>query len=74
MSEFDREDQDVISLVRENRRRSGITTHVGYLVTDDQMENFARDKAGKRSYTPLLILSGILLIVTLAVSLAAVLV
>lgn len=68
MSEFEKQDDDLFRMMREARRRNGTTAHLGYFVTDEQFNS------RNRADTPLLILSGILLVVTLAVSLAAVLV
>lgn len=48
MSEFERQDQEVFSLVRENRRRSGITETVGYFVPEKDARDFAIYRAGKR--------------------------
>lgn len=74
MSEFDRDNEPVFKMVHENRRRSGITQPTELiLVPKQQALEMIRNSTGRHQDTPLLILSGILLIVTLAVSLAAVL-
>lgn len=72
MSEFERENQEVISMVHENRRRSGITQPTELILIPKQKAlEMIRNSTGRHQDTPLLILSGILLIVTLAVSLSA---
>lgn len=70
MSEFERENQEVISMVHENRRRSGITQPTELILIPKQ-KALEMIRNSRHQDTPLLILSGILLIVTLAVSLAA---
>lgn len=72
MSEFDRQDQELFSMVRENCRRSGITQPTELILVPKQ-KALEMIRNSRHQDTPLLILSGILLIVTLAVSLAAVL-
>lgn len=74
MSEFDRADRDIDIMFRDKQHRDGLTTHIGYFVTDEEARSYEAWKSGRHQDTPLLILSGLLLIVTLAVSLAAVLV
>lgn len=38
MSEFDRETDQVLKLVRDNPRRDGTITPIGYIVTQEQAE------------------------------------
>lgn len=74
MSEFDKDNEPVFQMVHENRHRSGITQSTELiLVSKEQALEMIRNSTGRHQDTPLLILSGILLIVTLAISLAAVL-
>lgn len=41
----DKEDRDVISMCNENKRRSGITTTVGYFVPKEQAHRIVTDEA-----------------------------
>ena len=41
MSEFDRENEDVFSLVRENRRRSDLAPVIGYIVPQKEAQEMA---------------------------------
>lgn len=43
-----KEDMEVIGMFRENRRRSGMTTVVGYIVPASQAEDFARFRASEK--------------------------
>lgn len=74
MNQFERENQEVFSMVQENHRRSGITQPTELILVPKQKAlEMIRASAGRRQDAPVLILSGLLLIVTLAVSLAVVL-
>lgn len=73
MSEYERADQDITRMFQEKSHREGLTSHIGYFVTDAEAQSYEAWKSGGHRDIPLLILSGILLIATLAVSLAAVL-
>lgn len=45
MSEFDRQNEDVFSLVRENRRRSDLAPVIGYIVPQKEAQELAVKKA-----------------------------
>lgn len=45
MSEFDRQDQELIRMVGENHRRSNTTTFFGYVIREDQAQRFAAYEA-----------------------------
>ena len=47
MSEFDRENEDVFSLVRENRRRSDLAPVIGYIVPMKQAQSYAAYEAAQ---------------------------
>lgn len=50
MSEYDKADRDVIGMCNENRRRSKITTTIGYIVPQKEAHEMAVEKAvGNRS-------------------------
>ena len=51
MSEFDRQDLELIQMVGENHRRSGMTKVVGYIVPADQARRFAAYEAAKKRET-----------------------
>ena len=48
MFEISQEDRDVMDMCHENRRRSGMTTVVGYIVPASQAEDFARFRAAEK--------------------------
>lgn len=73
MSEFEREDQEVFSLVRQNRRRSGITETVGYIVPEKDVREFVAYRAGRQRGGETLMI-GIIALALLVGVLAAVLV
>lgn len=45
MNEFDRQNEDVFSLVRENRRRSDLAPVIGYIVPQQEAQELAVKKA-----------------------------
>lgn len=45
MSQYEREDMDVIGMVQENRRRQNITRQVGYIVTREEAQELAVRRA-----------------------------
>ena len=45
MSEFDKQNEDVFSLVRENRRRSDLAPVIGYIVPQKEPQKLAAEKA-----------------------------
>ena len=45
MSEFDRQNEDVFSLVRENRRRSDLAPVIGYIVPQKEAQEMAVERA-----------------------------
>lgn len=45
MNEFDRQNEDVFSLVRENRRRSDLAPVIGYIVPQHEAQELAVKKA-----------------------------
>lgn len=45
MSEFDRQNEEAFSLVRENRRRCDVAPVIGYIVTEQQAMKMAVDQA-----------------------------
>lgn len=49
MSQYEREDMDVISMVQENRRRQSITKTVGYIVTREEAQELAVRRAREES-------------------------
>lgn len=73
MDEFDREDQEVFDLVRENRRRIGLTETVGYIVPEKDVREFAAYRAGRQRGGEMLMVGMIALALLVGV-LAAVLV
>lgn len=58
MSEFDRQDLELIQMVGENHRRSNTTTFFGYVIREDQARRFAAYEAAKKRETGV---SGLLL-------------
>lgn len=58
MSEFEKQDRELIQMVGENHRRSGMTKVVGYIVPADQAQRFAAYEATKKRETGV---SGLLL-------------
>ena len=48
MSEFDKQDADVIVMCNWNHRRSNITTTIGYIVPKEQAERIAYEEAMKK--------------------------
>lgn len=58
MSEFEKQDRELIQMVGENHRRSGMTKVVGYIVPADQARRFAAYEAAKKRETGV---SGLLL-------------
>ena len=71
MSEFDRQNEDVFSLVRENRRRSDLAPVIGYIVPQKEAQELAVRKAvGNRADgvgTLLLIAAQLFVLVTATV-------
>lgn len=47
MSEFDRQNEDVFALVRENRRRSDLAPVIGYIVPMKQAQSYAAYEAAQ---------------------------
>lgn len=45
MNEFDRQNEDVFSLVRENRRRSDLAPVIGHIVPQQEVQELAVKKA-----------------------------
>ena len=45
MSEFERQNEEAFSLVRENRRRCDLAPVIGYIVTEQQAKKMAVDLA-----------------------------
>lgn len=45
MSQYEREDMDVIGMVHENRRRQSITRPVGYIVYKEEAQELAARRA-----------------------------
>lgn len=45
MSQYEREDMDVIGMVHENRRRQSITRPVGYIVSKEEAQELAARRA-----------------------------
>ena len=48
MSEFDRQNEDVFALVRENRRRSDLAPVIGYIVPQQEAREMAVEMAVRR--------------------------
>ena len=48
MSEFDRENEDVFQIVRDNPRRRGVTRDVGYIINQEQAQRFASYEAAQK--------------------------
>lgn len=48
MSEFDRENEDVFAIVRDNPRRRGVTREVGVIVPVADAKCFAEYQAGRK--------------------------
>lgn len=75
MSEFERADHEVISMVNENRRRSGLTRTVGVIVPVDEARRMVvtavrpKDKNGAGSLA--LMALALLVIVVVSVSVLA---
>lgn len=69
MSEFDRQNEDVFSLVRENRRRSDLAPVIGYIVPMKQAQSYAAyEEAQARNREGL---AGVLLLSASLLALAA---
>lgn len=51
MSEFEKQDRELIQMVGENHRRSSMTKVVGYIVPADQAQRFAAYEAAKKRET-----------------------
>lgn len=49
MSQFEREDMDVIAMVNAHNRRQNITRQVGYIVTQEEAQELAVAKARERN-------------------------
>lgn len=49
MSQYEREDMDVIGMVHENRRRQSITRPVGYIVSREDAQELAVRRAREES-------------------------
>ena len=45
MSEFEKQDRELIQMVGENHRRSNTTTFFGYVIREDQAQRFAAYEA-----------------------------
>lgn len=73
MSEFDRENEDVFSLVRENRRRSDLAPVIGYIVPQKEAQEMAVERAvrSKADGAGVLILFAVQLFVLVAVTVVA---
>ena len=74
MSEFDKQDADVIEMCNWNHRRSSLTTTVGYIVPVDQAQSYAAYEAAQaRNGRGIgsLILAAAGLLVTVAVTVLA---
>lgn len=72
MSEFGRENEDVFSLVRENRRRSDLAPVIGYIVPMKQAQSYAAYEAaqarnGSGIGSLILAAAGLLAVVTVTV-------
>lgn len=72
MSEFDRENEDVFALVRENRRRSDLAPVIGYIVPMKQARSYAAYEAaqarnGRGIGSLILAAAGLLVTVTVTV-------
>lgn len=72
MSEFDKENEDVFSLVRENRRRSDLAPVIGYIVPMKQAHSYAayeaaQDRNGSGIGSLILAAAGLLVTVTVTV-------
>ncbi len=48
MSEFDRENEDVFAIVRDNPRRRGVRQEVGIIVPMEDAKCYAAYKAGRK--------------------------
>lgn len=48
MFEISQEDRDVMNMCHENRRRSSLTTVVGYIATKEQAMEYAAIKAAQK--------------------------
>ena len=73
MSEFEKQDRELIQMVGENHRRSSMTKVVGYIVPADQAQRFAAYEAAKKRETGV---SGLLfpvlgLLVTIVITILA---
>jgi len=49
MSEFDRENEDVFAIVRDNPRRRGVLREVGIIVPMEEARCYAAYQAGRKS-------------------------
>lgn len=72
MSDFDRQNEDVFSLVRENRRRSDLAPVIGYIVPQKEAQELAvkKNAVGNRADgagTLLLLAAQLFVLVTVAV-------
>ena len=73
MSEFDRENEDVFSLVSENRRRSNLAPVIGYIVPQKETQEMAVKRAvrNKADGAGVLFLFAVQLFVLVAVTVVA---
>ena len=73
MSEFDRQNEDVFALVRENRRRSDLAPVIGYIVPQQEAREMAVKRAvrSKDDGTSVLFLFAVQLFVLVAAAVVA---
>lgn len=73
MSKFDRENEDVFQIVRNNPRRRGVIQDLGCVVPVDQVIEFAQFRASRKKGSGMgeIILTAVLILGILATAVAA---
>lgn len=72
MSEYDKQDADVIGMCNWNHRRSNITTTIGYIVPKEQAERIAYEAAQKKNgrdwVGPVMMILGVIAVIAMTVA------
>lgn len=74
MFEISQEDRDVMTMCHENRRRSEMTTTIGYIVPKEQAERIAWEEAMKKNggdwVGPVVMILGTIAVIAMTLALA----
>lgn len=72
MFEISQEDRDVMTMCHENRRRSEMTTTIGYIVPKEQAERIAYEAAqkehGRDWVGPVMMILGVIAVIAMTVA------